>query len=82
MLTHRLIADQKKANPEKGDLPQYAEYDTQYVYSGHWGGTISVGAVNLFNNEPPIDETANPKVDSDLYNVNGRQYYFKVTQSF
>lgn len=82
VLTHRLIADQKKANPEKGDLPQYAEYDTQYVYSGHWGGTISVGAVNLFNNEPPLDETANPKVDSDLYNVNGRQYYFKVTQSF
>lgn len=82
VLSNRLIAGQKKANPDAGDLPSNSEYDFQYTYNGSWDGSVSVGVTNLLNEGPPIDETANPKVDSDLYNVLGRKYYLKITQNF
>ena len=81
-LTNRMIASQEKAQASAGRLPSHSEFDTQYTLNGSWDGSISIGATNVFDKRPPIDRTANPTVDSDLYNTTGRNYYLKVTQNF
>ena len=77
-----MIASQEKAQASAGRLPSHSEFDTQYTLNGSWDGSISIGATNVFDKRPPIDRTANPTVDSDLYNTTGRNYYLKVTQNF
>ncbi len=82
LLAARTTAGAEKALAEAGDLPRHSEYDTQYNWGYAERGTLSFGITNFTNAKPPIDTTANPTVNTDLYNNLGRNYYTKITQDF
>jgi iron complex outermembrane receptor protein len=81
-LTARTNSGTEKANPEAGDIPIHTEWDVQYTFNAFYNGSISVGAVNVFNRRPPKDETQTPTVDLSIYNSLGRSAYVKVAQDF
>ncbi len=81
-LTARTNSGSEKANPEAGDIPIHTEWDAQYTWNAFYNGSISVGAVNIFDRKPPTDETQTPTVDLAIYNNLGRSAYVKVTQDF
>ncbi len=63
-------------------LPQFTRYDLQTRYKGTWNGDIAFGVVNLLNKQGGIDDTAMGDVNSSIYDIQGREYYLRVTQNF
>lgn len=76
------IAGQKKEDKTAGKIPVYTTYDGQYTYTGSWNGAITLGVKNIFDKNPPEDDTSSEKVSGEIYDVKGRSYYMKVSQNF
>jgi iron complex outermembrane receptor protein len=74
--THGKYADDKQR------LPQYTRYDAQTRYKGDWNGEIALGVNNVLNTQGGIDDTNTGDVSSSIYDINGREYYLRVTQNF
>ena len=47
-------ANERRRNPK---MPRTALFDTTYTYSAFWGGKISLGVKNIFDERPPVDDT-------------------------
>lgn len=57
-------------------------HDVQFSYSAPWNGKFTVGALNVGNKQPRLDQAYTPLYNSALYTAYGRQVYFRYTQSF
>jgi iron complex outermembrane receptor protein len=73
--THGKYADDKQR------LPQYTRYDAQTRYKGTWNGEVALGVNNLLNTQGGVDSTNTGDVNSSIYDINGREYYLRVTQN-
>jgi iron complex outermembrane receptor protein len=63
-------------------LPTYTTHDVQVTWNAPWRGRLTVGAVNLFEKLPVVDEYSGRPFYFDLYDYYGRQVYVRYTQSF
>jgi iron complex outermembrane receptor protein len=78
----RTTAATKKVNPDLGDVPSFTTYDLHYSYLALFNGSLTVGAINFADLQPPKDESANPTINYDLYSYAGRSFYVRLTQNF
>jgi iron complex outermembrane receptor protein len=78
----RSTAGTKKVNEDLGKIPAFNTYDLHYSYLALLNGSLSVGAINFANVQPPKDESANPTINFNLYSYAGRSYYVRLTQNF
>lgn len=60
----------------------YITHDLQFSYNAPWNGKFTVGALNVGNKNPRLDQAYTPGYNNALYNAYGRQVYFRYTQSF
>lgn len=68
-----------------GSIPDYMTWDVQlnYVLPYDIGGTLSIGAINVFDEEPSAKSAYDGRdYNFYLYDQYGRQPYIKYTQSF
>jgi iron complex outermembrane recepter protein len=83
LLTAKTIGPSYKEDPSKGRLARYTEFDFQYNLQLPWKATFTLGVINLFNTQPPFDETLpGTKVSEALYNPFGQSAYVQYTQAF
>jgi len=62
-------------------LSSYTTYDLQVFYNTPWNGTVTVGAKNLFDEDPPTSANiGSPFYSNYLYDVYGRVPYVRYTQ--
>ncbi|GHE36110.1 TonB-dependent receptor [Vulcaniibacterium thermophilum] len=59
-----------------------AYHDVQFRYNTPWNGTVSVGANNVFDKDPPLSLTANYNQFDPQYDVPGRFMYVQYRQRF
>lgn len=89
-LRNNIISKMRKTenreNPSvNGDMGSYTTYDAQYAWNHPWNGTITVGALNVFEAKFPLDDTERVGDDQrvkELYTADGRLLYLNVTQNF
>lgn len=74
--THAKLADDTQR------LPQFTRWDVQARYAGPWNGEIAGGVNNILNKQGGIDDTNTGDVDQSIYDIQGREYYLRVTQNF
>ncbi|MBC7660002.1 MAG: TonB-dependent receptor [Chitinophagaceae bacterium] len=68
-----------------GHLSSYSTYDVQYQWTHPWGGSVAIGALNVFNKEFPRDDnerTGDDQRVQELFSPNGRMVYLNVNQTF
>jgi iron complex outermembrane receptor protein len=66
-------------------VPTWVTHDVQVNYKAPWNGRITVGAQNVFNEEPPLHvgiTGSSRNYDFWLYDFYGRVLYVEYTQSF
>jgi iron complex outermembrane receptor protein len=54
----------------------------QFRYNTPWNATVSVGANNVFDKDPPQSLTAPYNMFDPQYDVPGRYYYLQYRQRF
>lgn len=81
-LTANTIGTHAKVADDSQRLPQYTRYDAQTRYRGQWNGEIALGINNVLNKQGGIDDTSFGDVDASIYDIQGREYYLRVTQNF
>ena len=57
-------------------------HDIQFRYNTPWNATVSIGANNVFEKEPPLALTAPYNQFDQQYDVPGRFYYLQYRQRF
>ncbi len=72
----------EKVGAENEYLPEYTRYDGQIRYTHPLNGDVSFGIINLFNKQGGKDDSNLGDVDADLYDINGREFYLRLTQNF
>lgn len=60
----------------------YVTHDLQASYKTPWNGKVTLGALNVTNKKPRLDQAFTPGYNSLLFNAYGRQVYVRYTQSF
>jgi iron complex outermembrane receptor protein len=78
------------SNPPKTvfseNIDSFTTFDFQYNYLWDWGKSgplsITVGAINAFDEDPPARDDYNQGFDSTTVDPRGRRYYFSLMQSF
>lgn len=65
-----------------GNLPTYVTHDLQLGYATPWNGKLIVGAVNITEKLPKVDEYSGRPFEFALYDYYGRQVYVRYSQSF
>lgn len=73
--------DQVSRRGEK--LGAFTSWDLQYRQEFLRGWTLAAGVINLFDREPPIDESkeGHNRVSQRLYSALGRQYLLELSRS-
>jgi iron complex outermembrane receptor protein len=62
-------------------LDSYETWDLGVSYSTPWNGTLTLGARNLFDEDPPTSEAAGgPNYSNYLHDVYGRVPYVRCEQ--
>jgi iron complex outermembrane receptor protein len=72
------VIDGKQA----GHVPSWTTHDIQVAYDTPWGGTLALGATNLFNRLPENIPYDGRPYNFYLYDAYGRTPYFSYTQRF
>ena len=84
-LRQNLYGQQKNATKE-GVISEHKNYDFQYQWSHPWRGSITLGAINVFDQRFPLDQSARAGSDDvrvqELYAADARTYYVQVEQRF
>ena len=63
--------------------PSHTVYDLSYRWDTPWDGRFSIGVLDMFDRDPPVDRFASPRpVDYDLYGLDGRVPYVSYRHSF
>ncbi|MEG3792464.1 TonB-dependent receptor [Lysobacter sp. CCNWLW3] len=57
-------------------------HDMQFRYNTPWNATVSVGANNVFDKDPPLSLTAKYNMFDPQYDLPGRYYYLQYRQRF
>lgn len=66
-----------------GERPQYTRMDAQVAYQILSKGTITVGAKNVFGEDPPMDRSnATDMLNTSLYDPIGRRFFASYKQRF
>ena len=60
----------------------YVTHDLQATYKTPWNGKVTLGALNVTNKKPRLDQAYTPGYNGVLFNAYGRQVYVRYTQSF
>ena len=60
----------------------YYTHDVQFNYNAPWNGRITVGALNVTNKKPRLDQAYTQGYNNTLFNAYGRQVYVRYTQTF
>ncbi|WP_372015589.1 TonB-dependent receptor plug domain-containing protein [Pseudoxanthomonas sp. 10H] len=66
----------------KCDYNAYVTHDLQVTYTAPWNGRITLGALNVTNKDPRLDQNYTPYYNNLIYNAYGRQVYLRYTQNF
>lgn len=70
------------AEGDDGSLPSWTTHDVQVNWFTPWNGRLTVGATNLGDKDPVLDEGEGRGFNFDLYNAYGRIPYVRYTQNF
>ena len=63
--------------------PSHTEYDLTYRWDTPWDGRVTMGVLNVMDEDPPIDAFATPRpVLYHLYGLDGRVPYVSYRHSF
>lgn len=81
-LASTTFATHGKFGDDEQRLPQYTRYDLQTRYAGPWNGEIALGVNNLLNKQGGADDTNTGDVEQSIYDIQGREYYLRLTQNF
>ncbi|MFW7379668.1 MAG: TonB-dependent receptor plug domain-containing protein [Oligoflexus sp.] len=79
------IGNHRKRGDETQWIGSYSQWDAQYEYLHPWGGSITVGATNVFDNKPPLDDSRTSPTEyliNNLYHALGPVYYVAISQNF
>ena len=70
--------------PEPGfAAPSHTEYDLTYRWTTPWDGRVTVGVINVTDEDPEIDSFASPRpAVYDLYSLDGRIPYVSYRHFF
>lgn len=60
----------------------YLTHDVQFTYNTPWNGKVALGALNVTNEKPRLDQGFTQGYNNSLYQAYGRQVYMRYTQSF
>lgn len=60
----------------------YVTHDLQATYKTPWNGKVTLGALNVTNKKPRLDQAYTPGYNGVLFNAYGRQVYLRYTQTF
>jgi iron complex outermembrane receptor protein len=74
--------DSSQALGDEGSLPSWTTHDVQVNWFTPWNGRLTVGATNLADKDPVLDEGELRGFNFNLYNAYGRVPYVRYTQSF
>ncbi len=65
------------------EAPSHTEYDLSYRWDTPWDGRVSIGVINLTDEDPELDSFASPTpAIYDLYSLDGRMPYVSYRHSF
>ena len=65
------------------EAPSHTEFDLTYRWSTPWGGRVTLGALNLTDEDPEIDSFASPRPALyGLYSLDGRVPYVSYRHFF
>jgi iron complex outermembrane receptor protein len=73
-LTSTTIAGTQKAVPSEGNLSSYTQFDLQYAWAITKTTEFTAGILNLLGTTPPLDDSANKQLNTNLYDQIGRQF--------
>lgn len=65
-----------------GNMGVWTTHDLQVNYSTPWDGQIAVGAQNIFEKYPTIEDFGGREYNYNLYNGYGRVVYVRYSQTF
>ena len=70
--------------PDEGfEAPSHMEYDLTYLWDAPWDGEISLGVLNVTDEDPELDSFASPRpAVYDLYSLDGRVPYVSYRHFF
>ena len=70
--------------PEAGfEAPSHTEYDLSYRWTTPWDGRITLGVINVTDEDPEIDSFASPRpAVYELYSLDGRVPYVSYRHFF
>lgn len=69
----------------EGSLPTFTAYDLSYTHGKFFGGAITAGIKNVFNDTPPLDETEfapGDRLDRTIYDIPGRIFFANLDYAF
>ncbi|MCH7893263.1 MAG: TonB-dependent receptor, partial [Proteobacteria bacterium] len=78
-----LIGNYVNSTPIGGGatMDDWTTWDLQLNWATPWNGRLTVGARNLFDKDPPLnDQLGNPFYDNQLHDIFGRVPYIRYTQ--
>ncbi|MCY4156722.1 MAG: TonB-dependent receptor [Gammaproteobacteria bacterium] len=82
----RHIAGYVRSNAEGErffEAPSHTEYDLTYLWRTPWDGEISLGVLNVTDEDPELDSFASPRAAVyDLYSLDGRVPYVSYRHFF
>lgn len=81
MVTARTIDKHEKASRESGFVRRFTQFDVNLGYSIAKNSQVSLGALNVFDQRPNLDETTSYQVDTFLYRP-FRITYLSYSQTF
>ncbi len=72
------------ARPDAGfEAPSHTEYDLIYRWTTPWDGRVTVGVLNVTDEDPELDSLASPRsAVYDLYSLDGRVPYVSYRHFF
>lgn len=77
------IAGHQKTVPEQGKLNNFTTANLMYSYKSKELGTLTAGVRNLYNAQPPLDDSnPNKQLDTDIYDQIGQQIYTSYKATF
>ena len=70
------------ADPNQDGVDSWTTLDLQANWFTPWDGQITLGADNVFDEDPPLDNGYGDGFNFDLYDGYGRVLYWRYTQTF
>ncbi len=74
--------DSSLAEGSAGSLSSWTTHDLQLNYFTPWNSRVTIGADNVFDKDPVLDDGEGRGFNFNLYNGYGRIVYARFTQSF